>query len=108
MVGPKECNESITAARLWLHEASRVFSDRLINEEDRAWFKETSVEMLRRYMGGAAPKEGWEIDLLFGAEPVIFGHYMRPGAATIKYEEADNIKKVGKIFNDFLHKYLFI
>lgn len=25
--------------RLWMHECSRVFSDRLINEEDNKWFK---------------------------------------------------------------------
>lgn len=25
-------------AKLWIHEASRVFADRLVNSEDNTWF----------------------------------------------------------------------
>lgn len=35
-----------TVTRLWVHEVSRVFYDRLINEEDRDWFKTLIVELL--------------------------------------------------------------
>lgn len=37
-----------TATKLWIHEVSRVFYDRLINDEDRDWFKELIVELLGR------------------------------------------------------------
>lgn len=30
-----------TLVKLWIHEISRVFSDRLINEEDRSWFMDS-------------------------------------------------------------------
>ncbi len=36
--------------RLWIHEVSRVFHDRLINEADRNWFHSLIVELsLRRF-----------------------------------------------------------
>lgn len=37
-----------TVTKLWIHEISRVFHDRLINEEDRDWFKDLVVELLGR------------------------------------------------------------
>jgi dynein heavy chain len=37
-----------TVTKLWVHEVSRVFHDRLINDEDRNWFKELIVELLGR------------------------------------------------------------
>ncbi len=36
---PKETAEPSHALALWLHESSRVFEDRLINDEDHAWFR---------------------------------------------------------------------
>mgnify|MGYP007047485905 CR=1 FL=1 len=32
--------------RLWIHECSRVFSDRLINEDDKEWFRNLIMELL--------------------------------------------------------------
>ncbi len=32
--------------RLWIHESSRIFSDRLINEEDTDWFRNLIMELL--------------------------------------------------------------
>ena len=36
----KDIGTKDDSAKLWLHECSRVFCDRLINEEDRKWFNE--------------------------------------------------------------------
>lgn len=33
-------------AKLWLNESSRVFMDRLINEEDKDWFVEQAMDQL--------------------------------------------------------------
>lgn len=35
MATPATCNNKEALARLWLHEACRVFADRLVCEEDR-------------------------------------------------------------------------
>ena len=37
--------------RLWVHEVSRVFSDRLVNDEDKTWFNDLIVELLYKKFG---------------------------------------------------------
>lgn len=34
-------------SKLWLHEAQRVFHDRLINKEDKSWFNELSCDLMK-------------------------------------------------------------
>ena len=38
--------ETESIIRLWIHESSRIFSDRLVNEEDREWFRNVIIELL--------------------------------------------------------------
>lgn len=38
MVSPAKVRDEATASKLWIHENTRVFHDRLINEEDKEWF----------------------------------------------------------------------
>jgi dynein heavy chain len=45
--------------RLWLHEASRVFGDRLVSESDQDRFNELITEASKRNFEGA-PEELWE------------------------------------------------
>jgi dynein heavy chain len=35
-------------SKLWLNEVLRIFSDRLINEEDKEWFVEASMELMSK------------------------------------------------------------
>ena len=35
MVKPGVVRDTVTITKLWIHEVSRVFFDRLINDEDR-------------------------------------------------------------------------
>ena len=39
------CESKEDVARLWVHEASRVFHDRLTCEEDRLWWRRTSAQI---------------------------------------------------------------
>jgi dynein heavy chain len=48
MVKPSSVNNAEVLARLWIHECSRVFADRLITAADRAWFQDTVYEMVIR------------------------------------------------------------
>ena len=38
MINSSIVNSAYQIIRLWIHETSRVFHDRLINDEDRLWF----------------------------------------------------------------------
>lgn len=50
MITAPRCTTVETAVRLWAHECSRVFYDRLINREDQQWFEDLVVELLPRYL----------------------------------------------------------
>lgn len=41
--------EEMQMPKLWIHEVSRVFHDRLINDEDRDWFNDLIIELLGRH-----------------------------------------------------------
>jgi hypothetical protein len=43
MVSPSSCSDKEALARLWMHEACRVFADRLVCDEDRQYFKKMLV-----------------------------------------------------------------
>lgn len=42
---PKTTTEPDQLTTLWLHEASRVFADRLVNAEDTAWFRQAHISI---------------------------------------------------------------
>lgn len=50
MITAPRCATADTAVRLWVHECSRVFYDRLINREDQIWFEDLVIELLPRYL----------------------------------------------------------
>ena len=65
-----------TMIRLWIHESMRVFHDRLINDEDRLYFTNLIVELLRRH---------FDVNLvhkqLFEGQPIMFGDFIRGGGS---------------------------
>ena len=60
--------------KLWVHEASRVFHDRLINNEDKRWFTELVADMITTIF-----RIEWKHADLFENKPVIFGDFMKRG-----------------------------
>ena len=48
MTKPQSIETTTTFSFLWLHECQRVFYDRLINEQDRDFFKDLAMELLGR------------------------------------------------------------
>lgn len=51
MMTKKELKDSDTCLRLWAHECTRIFGDRLINNDDRMWMLETVRECTRAPFG---------------------------------------------------------
>ncbi|KAH8612560.1 putative Dynein heavy chain N terminal region 2 domain1 [Trypanosoma vivax] len=67
-VSPKSAPTRDTLLRVFVHEVSRVFHDRMIDDEDRRWWWKTLSRVSKNVL-----KMDWNYDL----ENVLFGDYMR-------------------------------
>ncbi|EDO31800.1 predicted protein [Nematostella vectensis] len=87
--------------RLFCHEASRVFQDRLINKEDKTFFNTIMSEMAHKHFQQARSPEKFE------SNPILFGDFMKMGAdpADKLYEELTDLKKVKNLLTDYLDDY---
>ena len=64
MGSTKSVTSTDSMARLWLHELTRVFHDRLNKENDREWYYTAASELISKHLrlGG----EGWSREDIFG------------------------------------------
>ncbi|PVD36438.1 hypothetical protein C0Q70_03422 [Pomacea canaliculata] len=87
--------------KLFVHEAQRVFHDRLINSEDKQFFHEIMAEMASKHFGETVDAE------TFVTRPIIFGDFMKMGASEQDrmYEELTDMNKVKNILQDYLDDY---
>lgn len=61
--------------RLWYHECLRVFSDRLVSQEDRTWFSALLGEKIKEHFNLEARR------VIGGADGlVVYGNYIDPKA----------------------------
>mmetsp|Transcript_28329 Transcript_28329/g.25142 ORF Transcript_28329/g.25142 Transcript_28329/m.25142 type:complete len:530 (+) Transcript_28329:1264-2853(+) len=81
--------------RLWVHECSRVFGDRLINNTDREWFGKSVTELLGRVFS-----VNWEYEALFVQHTITFGDLLKLEAPTKLYEEIKDRDKLLKVLDD--------
>lgn len=107
--------DALGIARLWLHEALRVFADRLTDDEDREWFvslaRDTIVKnfkldfddaLLGHLKDGSTsssnPKIGYgELRNLF------FGNYMLPSEAEVRpYTEITDVNELEENIKQYL------
>eukprot|EP00898_Chlorokybus_atmophyticus_P006606 jgi/Chlat1/6947/Chrsp52S06617 len=102
MVTPPNCPTPEVLTRLWLHESMRVFHDRLINNQDKAYFKEMAVELLRKHFDSGSDQKD-----LFEDRTILFGDFMRIGASGEDrvYEELSNYNKLLATLEDYLSEY---
>ncbi|KAG3118423.1 Dynein heavy chain 6, axonemal [Phytophthora idaei] len=101
MITPSKCPDADSMNRLWVHEASRVFQDRLINVTDQTWFEELVCSLLQRFFNCNWPRE----TLFHSPCPLTFGDFFKPGTPTPLYEYCNDVSKVTKIMDDFLENY---
>lgn len=90
VIDPERC------AKLWIHEVSRVFNDRLIDEEDREFFKEIIEESL---------KLKWRFNWTF--PDVIFSNLLRLENEEQLYEEIVDYNKLQTQLDTQLDEYNF-
>lgn len=79
-----------TLVSLWVHEAERIFYDRLVDEKDRAWF----FQMLESYLQNNFQID-WDSQKL---KEILFGDFYTPG----KYCKIDDIEALPKRFSEYL------
>jgi dynein heavy chain len=87
---PDGIEDDKTFIRLWAHECSRVFYDRLINDADRTWFWKTLGSKCRDHF-----RKDWI--QIRGEHDVLFCNFTNPRAVKKPYLEVldrDGLVKV--------------
>jgi len=107
--------------RLWVNECSRVFGDRLINEEDLNWFKDIVMELISKNFKQPADKDEVFSTLKFGDllkldSPVQYYEYINDKPKLVKalmngleeYNSSNSNKMNLVLFDDALEHILRI
>ena len=104
---PKYINQPIELVTLWVHEARRVFKDRMINEKDRVWFEAELHQIVPKYFthGVAATATAMQWLDLPGIDLVFYGDYIISGADPKFYEHLKDMDKLSSIINEYLEDY---
>ena len=102
MVTSSKVKDQEILSKLWLHEAQRVFYDRLINVQDQEWFEKLACDLMTRHLG-QMPQTPEQV---FGENSVLFCDFLKAGVdvANRKYE-LGNIEKITHLLGDSLDEY---
>lgn len=104
MTRPNSILDGEAFAKLWIHECSRVFHDRLINEDDREVFREIVIDLVKTKFKYNWKKE----DIFYGRSELIFSVLLRldaPEPADQYYEENTNRNKLFEVLEGKLGDY---
>jgi len=96
MVKPKHLSDRSSVLNLWCHESARVFRDRLINEEDRDWFNDATLEQLHNNLSCPNMQKS-------DFENLIYGDFMtRTGK---EYQALPDNQKILQVLGEYLEEY---
>ncbi|XP_069339031.1 dynein axonemal heavy chain 17 [Eulemur rufifrons] len=84
-------------ARLWLHEAERVYGDKMVDEKDQDTLRRVTVASVKKFFDDLGD------ELLF-AKPNIFSHFTQ-GIGDPKYFPVTNMAHLNKLLVDVLDSY---
>uniref|UniRef100_A0A3B3Y630 AAA+ ATPase domain-containing protein n=1 Tax=Poecilia mexicana TaxID=48701 RepID=A0A3B3Y630_9TELE len=82
---------------LWLHESSRVYSDKLMEEKDVELFNKILLDTGKRYFEGID-------DSMFIHQPLVYSHFFQ-GVGEPRYHQASDWEKLQKTLADALEHY---
>ncbi len=94
MAESKSVHNVETFARLWTHELSRVFQDRLVGNEDRAWVANVIFEHVSK-----AAKVNWDYCDIFELHRIHWNRSFKPEQAPAAYEEIKDLTEVRSFFD---------
>jgi dynein heavy chain len=93
--------------RLWVHECTRVFGDRLVDDTDRQWFE----DLLKEKLESAASELSWR-DVVgeqstggMASSSILCADFMVPGADPRVYEEISDHAALQSAVEEYLGEY---
>ncbi|OAJ44270.1 hypothetical protein BDEG_27524 [Batrachochytrium dendrobatidis JEL423] len=100
-VRPNVITTKTELARLFCHESSRVFHDRLIDDTDRQYFNKLLSELAEKNFGTPMSKES------FSQTPIMFGDFSKRGVASEDriYTEMIDMKAMTTLLEEYLEEY---
>ena len=96
MVDQKKMNNRDQLARLWVHECSRVFSDRLTCDEDRNWLKTFLKTKIEREFNMV-----WET--VVPRTRLVYGDFINAGSEVKYYEEIEDLDRMKLVIEEYLN-----
>ena len=91
-VKPATCADSDGLVKLWYHECSRVFRDRLVDKPDRFWFDKFMSEAVT-----SAFQKNWAA-MVSGT--VLYGHFMGGDPETAPYAQIEDASALQKLLEE--------
>mmetsp|Transcript_30960 Transcript_30960/g.47359 ORF Transcript_30960/g.47359 Transcript_30960/m.47359 type:complete len:279 (+) Transcript_30960:2100-2936(+) len=108
MTNPSSIPDSKVFARLWLHECQRVFHDRLIDEEDRKFFRDLSMELLTlKFKEKYTEEDLFHTDFTEGKIKTTFSMITNCDFENKLYEEVKDPARLIKVLEDKMIDYNF-
>ncbi|CUG87367.1 Hypothetical protein, putative, partial [Bodo saltans] len=95
---PKLCGTVNDLLRMWLHEQSRTFRDRLVDDNDREWFDELLKKQLQKHF-----KMKWNEVVL--TDRLLFVDFQNPNADVRQYEEVKDVATLVGVIERQLDEY---
>lgn len=99
MVEKDDFPDKASLIKLWCHEGSRVFRDRLINEDDRLWFNKATLEQL--HSRDEYDCNDWTLE---DFAEIMFGNFCSKGAKKA-YRELKDRTQVDNVLIENLDEY---
>ncbi|KAF4757736.1 Dynein heavy chain 1, axonemal, partial [Perkinsus olseni] len=96
-LSPKKVSEVVVVVRCWCHENTRVYGDRLINDEDRAWFNSQCRQRIPLFKG---PTE----EEVYDKPSLVFGDFLSTGDEKY-YVEVEDLSKIQATMETYLDDY---
>nr|XP_054595116.1 dynein axonemal heavy chain 11 [Nothobranchius furzeri] len=94
---PESIRYPMDLVHLWLHESSRVYSDKLMEEKDVELFNKILLDTGKRYFEGID-------DSIFIHQPLVYCHFAQ-GAGEPRYHQASDWEKLQKTLAEALEHY---
>ena len=94
---PETCKTAMDLGRLWVHEAKRVYMDKLVDQED--------LDMFKRVLSKSCEAGFEDLDqALLLREPILFCHFAE-GIGEPKYLTVNDFRTIQRILTDALANY---